>query len=162
MKKICLTICCITAISGCSLNEDGRRGLKSAHNHSAPISQQTPGNPERQITVRLQAGEMRFYGSISPFWPEEFVLNEGEVRQIRLYEKFQPLKQQNNYVDIWVAHSPGVLVLDANPVNWQNTNFGIWLELGAQSFQRFSRVSAAEQFSTTEARGLTITIIKPL
>ena len=160
--QLFISVCLITTIAGCTNYQPVSRALKSSAANTPVISQQTPGNPERQITVRLQSGEIRFYGSISPFWPEEFVLNEGEVKQIRLYEKYQPLKHQNNYVDVWVVYSPGQFIFDANPYNWRSSNFGAWLELKAQSFQRFSNVSVTEQLSTTEAKDLSITIIRLL
>lgn len=160
--KLFIAIGCLAATTGCVFDDSARRGLKSSSTASPIQSQEALGNPSRQIKVYLQTGQVRFIGSISEFWPEEFLLNEGQVTTIRLYEKFQPLKSQNNYVDVWVVYSQGVFIFDANPSNWRTTNFGSWFNLGAQPFQRFSNVSITENFSTTEAKNLTITIVKPI
>ncbi len=116
-------------------------------------------NSENQLRVTISNGTMVFFGKHKNYWPEQFYISENEIKTITFYEKYQKVKTDNLSISVDVAYINGQLIFDSNPHNFKVQNWRIWLPHSYAKVQRFSKVSANNNFSVSDARNIYVKVM---
>ncbi|GLP95002.1 hypothetical protein [Paraferrimonas sedimenticola] len=159
--RLFATFVALTLLSGC-ISTTAMRGLKSGGTTGldARILYKAKDNcPEYKVVI--SEGKLSYFGQHNYYWPEELSLCIGELKKVKFYEKFQPNKLNNNSLELFVYLADGTLVFDANPNNPNIINYGARIFLNLEPKQIERNISTLENFSTSMARNISITIYSP-